>query len=549
MAKTAKQILKERDEGRGARTNFDSYWQTLHDYFDNVGMDVNTSYYPGTELTVNQLYSSFTLETADVLESGLFNYLTPRTSKWFGLRTGNLALMEKKKVLHYLKDVEAEVQHALNTSNFYDVMPEFYRGSGVYGTSVVFEEDDPFDMVRFYSIPIKRLVINEDARGRVVEYYIEFEYTATQAVTRFGPEKVHDKILEEFKKGRHPDKKFMYTLYIGPNWERNPQAMNTENKPYIAQWIDDKHQYEVDKGGFDEMPAFAHRFYKRDSIAWGFSPAMKALSSARVFHAKEKTLLRGEMKATDPAMAMPDNAFITPFNGNPRGVNYYQNGSLTQQDIFPVGNYGNPAVGMESIERAERQVKQMMFTDVFRAFDSITKQMNNPEVYERISEKMTLLGPAVGRFIRVTDDVINRTMSILDRKGRLPEPPEEVLERSEDGAAFLNYEVDYVSKLALAQRNPELQAMQNALLMAGNMAQFSPDVIDKIDPDKGIDQVWNITGAPVQMLRDDEAVQDIRDRRAQAEAAAQEAQMMAMGADIAVKGTQAGKNVAETQAL
>lgn len=540
MPKTAKLILKMKNDGISGRQNFESQWQTLHDYYDNEGTDVNTTWSPGTELTITQLFDTYSLEVADILAAGLDNYLTPSTSKWFGLRSRDPAKMAKKRVLHYFKDVEDEVYSTLNNSNFTDVKTRFYKKSGVYGTSILFEEEDPFDRVRFSSIPIKNTIIVQDARGRIVEYYIEFDYTATQAVTRFGEKKVHHEVLKRHKEGRDPNKTYKYTLHIAPNWERNPQALDAQNKPYIAQWVDDEHQVIIDTGGFDELPALTHRFYTREETVWGISPAMKALQDVRLLNAKAKTLMRAEMKQVDPPMAMPDNTFLTPYNGNPRGTNYYQRGKLTKDDIFAFGNSGNTTVGMESLEYSKQRIRSQMFTDVFQAFDGITKQMNNPEVFERISEKMTLLGPAVGRFLNVMDDVVHRTISLLHRQGALPEPPPEIKDDP-------SYETEYLSKLAKAQRNPELQSLQNAMLMVGNMAQFDPSVIDKINPDKGVDVVWDIAGAPVKMLRDDEEVQAIRDNRAQKQAAEQEAALMNQGADTAVKATQAGKNVQEAQ--
>ena len=543
MAKSAHQIIKENDQGKQGRTNFENYWQNLHDYFDIEGSDVNTQYYAGNELTVTQLYDTYSLETADILASGLMNYLTPAASNWFSFRTKDPMKMESKRVLHYLKDVEAEVRHTLNNSNYYDVQPDFFKKSGVYGTSILFQEEDPFDKVRFYSIPIKNSVIVEDARGRVVEYYIEFEYTATQAVTRFGEDKVHHSVLKEHQDGRYPDKKHIYTLYIGPNWERNPQALNTENKPYIAQWIDNAHKVEVEQGGFDELPAMSHRFYKRSNIVWGFSPAMKALSDVRVMNAMAKTQLRAAMKMTDPPIALPDNAFLSPLNYNPRGTNYYQKDAMSQDSIFPIGNYGAPAVGMDMMEYRQQRIRSQMFTDVFLAFQNVNKQMNNPEVFERIAEKMTLLGPSVGRYMSaVLDPTLHRTIGMLGRRGMLPEPPQEMIDDP-------SYEIEYTSTLAKAQKNGELQALQNAMVIVGNMAQFSPDVLDKIDADAAVDVTFGITGAPVQMLRDDEEVQKIRDGRQQAEAEAQEAEIMGQGAGIARDATQASLNAANAQAV
>lgn len=540
MAKDPTQLIKENDQGKTGRTNFENQWQTIHDFYDNAGSDVNTTYYPGTELTVTQLYDSFSLYASRVLAAGLGNYLTPNASQWFAFRTREPAKMEKKKVLHYLKDVEAEVAHTLNNSNYYDTMPSFYKKSGDYGTSILFQEEDPFDVTRFYSMPMKNVVIVEDARMRVVEYYIEFQYTATQAVTRFGEKKVHKDVLEEHRKGRYPDTKFTYLLYIGPNWHRNPQALNTENKPWIAQWIDVANKIEVERGGFDELPAMTHRFYRRTETVWGISPAMEALMDVRMLNAKAKTQLRAEMKMTDPPIAMPDNAFLGRPNFNPRGQNFYQKDAFSKDSIFPIGDYGNPNIGKEGMEYCKDQIRSHMFTDVFLAFQGLTGRMNNPEVRERIAEKMTLLGPAVGRFLNLNDNVLHRTIAMLDRRGMLPEPPQEIIDDP-------GYEIEYLSTLARAQRNGELQSLQNALVMVGEMANFSPEVLDKINPDKGVDVVFSITGAPVQMLRDDEEVQAIRDQRREAEASQQEADLLSQGAEIAVNATQASVNARQAE--
>jgi hypothetical protein len=170
-----KTLLDQYERLKGARANFESYWQSLHDYFYIEAQDVSKSYYPGTELSVDALYDSTTLESADVLASGFMNYLTPPTSKWFGLRAKNPRLKNNKDVATYLEEVTDQVNYTLNKSNFYNQIISSYKSSGVYGTSAMIEEDDLEDDARFYSLPIKNVCLVEDGRGRVVAYFIEFE--------------------------------------------------------------------------------------------------------------------------------------------------------------------------------------------------------------------------------------------------------------------------------------------------------------------------------------------------------------------------------------
>lgn len=521
----ADQLLDTYRMHKGLRSNFDSYWQSLHDYFYIEAEDVNTTYYPGTELNAAYLYDSTTLESADVLASGFMNYLTPPTSKWFGLTPKNPKNRSNKTICKFLEDCTDEVNYALNKSNFYNQIIASYKGSGVYGTSMLIEEEDVEDDIRFNSLAIKNVVLVEDGRGRVVQYFIEFEYTAKQAESRWGKEALTENMKRELEGATENSNKHLFLLYIGTRHVREVQKSDRKNMPVESVWIDQEGRMILDEGGYNEFPAFCHRFDKRPSIVWGFSPAMKTLPFARILNAIAKTNLRSMMKLTDPPIAVPDNAFMMPFNMNPRAVNYYNKKVMDRgaADIFAFGNYGNPQVGSEALEYYTNRVKSMMYNDVFLAFDNITKQMNNPEVMERINEKMTMLGPAVGRYIaEMLNPIIIRTLGILARRGRLPKPPAEFLMEPE-------YEIDCISQLAQAQRRSELNSLVSGLTLVGQMANFSPAVVDKIDPDKIVDEVWAITGAPDRVLRDDSEVDVLRQKRGQM--AEQQHQM-----DIAQKG-------------
>jgi len=531
---TTKERIEKYKELLGQRSNFDSYWQDLHNYFYIESPDINTTYLAGTELNTTKLYDSTSLETADVLASGFMNYLTPPTSKWFKLAPANHTLFDDKAVSDYLEEVEEAVYHTLNKSNFYDQMYPAYKSSGVYGTSILLEEEDLEDGIRFRNIPIKQCVMVEDARGKVAEYYIEFEYTAYQAALRWGKEKLSQPLQEELNKNER-QKKHKFLLYIGVRTIRDVKKKSKEHLPIEALWMECDSERVVEEGGYNEFPVMTHRFDKRPFIPWGFSPAMKALSFTRMLNQIAKTNLRAMMKRTDPPVALPHNAFIMPLNANPRAINYYRKTAMDgQKDIVSFGADGDPNAGLAAVEYYTGKVRSLMYHDVFLAFEHITKQMQNPEVQERINEKMTMLGPAVGRYTgEVLNPIIIRTIGILARQGRLPEPPEALIE---DG----RYEIDYVSQLAQAQKRSELNALTSGMTIAGQMAQFAPEVIDRINSDNAIKKTWDILGAPVKVLRDDREVAEIREQRAQMQAQAQELEMAQAGA-------KAGKDLAQAE--
>jgi hypothetical protein len=211
------------------------------------------------------------------------------------------------------------------------------------------------------------------------------------------------------------------------------------------------------------------------------------------------------------------------------------------KDIFAFGNFGDPQVGMNAIEYYSMKVKTLMYNDVFLAFDNITKQMNNPEVMERINEKMTMLGPAVGRYIaEMLNPVVIRTIGILSRRGKLPPPPDELIQSPE-------YEIDCISQLAQAQRRSELNALVSGLSIVGQMAQYTPDVLDKISPDKVVDEAWSIIGAPVRVLRDDAEIEAIREQKGKIAQQQIAMDLTQKGADVVERGSKVDLNLSKAQ--
>ena len=146
---------------------------------------------------------------------------------------------------------------------------------------------------------------------------------------------------------------------------------------------------------------------------------------------------------------------------------------------------------------------------------------------------------SVGRLLsEVLDPVITRSIAILARRGKLPPMPDEMRGEPE-------YEIEHVSMLAMAQKQTEMASLNTALGMAGSIAQFKPEVLDKIDGDKAIDHAWAITGAPVNVLRDDEEVAKIREMRGQEEAQLAQNMQVQQGLETAKVASEAARNMAE----
>jgi len=538
MELSGKKIVENTRDLKSSRGNFESLWQTLHNYYYVEAENVTDKKTPGVEM--HHLLDATSLDCANVLSAGLANYLTPESAKWLFLEHANPALRQDRNVRDWMEAATEEVLFVLGRSNFYNQMPIFYKASGVYGTSVLFCENDEKDAVRFYNLPINNVFITEDARERPREFYLIFEYTPQQAISRFG-DKCSPRVKEAFGTGRDNKQKFRYICYFGERFERQEDKNDKMNMPVRCVWVEEETQRTMLEEGFYMMPCVAHRFYKRPQTPYGYSPAMNALPYVRMVNTIADTMLRSAMKMTDPAIALPDDAFLGTPNFNPRAINYYGRGNMNMKDmIVPIGAYGNPNIGVDMLEFYQSQIRKLMFYDTFQAFNELTKQMTVPEVMERISEKMILLGPAVGRFMNdVLQPLVERVVIMLYENGRLPKMPDIMRQDS-------NFEVKFVGRLVQTQRQSEVNNIVNAFAIAGQIAQFRPEVLDKINGDKAVEEIFEITGVSTKLLNDDDYVEGIRKARAEGQARQDELIRQQAGADIYKTAMDGVKNAEQT---
>jgi hypothetical protein len=86
----------------------------------------------------------------------------------------------------------------------------------------------------------------------------------------------------------------------------------------------------------------------------------------------------------------------------------------------------------------------------------------------------------------------------------------------------------------------------NALAITGQIAQLNPEVLDKVDADKAIDQVFDISDVST-LLRSDNEVSQIRQQRAQAMQDQQQMMALQQGADILKTAAESDKYAKEGQ--
>jgi hypothetical protein len=216
----------------------------------------------------------------------------------------------------------------------------------------------------------------------------------------------------------------------------------------------------------------------------------------------------------------PDDGFLSPLRTIPGGIMYYRSG--TTDRVEPLNTHANIGLGLDMEAKREENIKNAFFNDLFKLLAE-RRNMTATEVLERVEEKLVILGPMLGRLQdELFDPIIERSLGILLRTGRLPPPPSSVNV----------YSIVYIGKLAMAMRQMEVRAAQNAFNLVSPWAQASPEIMDNFDLDKVARGTSERLGVPSDWLRPQDDVTEIREARRQQEEMLQQAQMLQEAAKV-----------------
>jgi hypothetical protein len=384
---------------------------------------------------------------------------------------------------------------------------------------------------------VSEVSIGEDHNERVVETYRQYSLTAMQAFTKWGdkaPEVVHDHIAK--KKFDDP---IMFLHAVFPRDFRDASSSTSNNLPFASIHMALESQEIITQGGFHENPFMVTRFFKVSGDPYGYSPGILMLPDIKMLNIVTKTIIRAAQKIVDPPLILPHDGFLLPLSTVPAGINYKISGNPNDK-IEPLLTGGNIPVGRDEQADLRVAINKAYFVDLFLTLAD-RRNMTATEVVERVQEKMLMLGPVLGRLqSEMLDPIIERTFNILLRKGLIPPPPP-ILE-DED------FTIEYISPLANAQRGARVTSITNILQLTGSIAPIVPEVVDKINTDKIIDEAAEVFGVNPNLIRSNDEVGGIRQQRAELQQQIAQQEQIAQAADVAKKGASAEKDLAEAEA-
>ena len=491
--------------------------------------------------TGHDVFDGSAMSAINMLVDGMVGYLCSRNQRWFrfslpgkwnfpvmsGMRSWSGKRMDEyPEVRQWLEDC-AEVQYtALTRSNFYDVIPEFIRDGAGPGTAHILSEEDVGKGRISFTVPhFRECFIAENQFGRVDTNYRVYSMTLRQLVDKFGYE-VMVKADKEFKKAyesnQHADKEIIHAIY--PRKDYDPKREDGASKPVASLWVLREPLALLSEKGYDWMPSITWRWRKNSDEWYGRSPSWDAFIEIMKANQQARSNLIAAHKMIEPPMIAP-SSLRGQVQYGPKGQTFID-GDLNALSPRPMVTGIQLPYGLDALERTQKIIAENYAVPFFMALTMAAAdkvEMTATQVVEMMGEKAAILGTRVGQLqSEGLDPIHDRVFDIEARAGRMPQPPEILMEHS--GGRI---EVQYLGPLAQAQmRLSKLRSLQSGLMQFAQIASIAPQALDRIDWDMVSDVIVDSTGFPETCIRSEQEMNAIRKKRAEDEQAQQQVEAL-----------------------
>lgn len=468
---------------------------------------------------------------ARTLSAGLMGGFTSPARPWFRLATADADLNKSHNVKIWLAQVTQMMLDIFQKSNTYNTLHSMYDELGVFGTACSIMQEDYQDVIRHYPTTIGEYCVATNFRGEVDTVYRYYQKTVGEVVRFFGINNVSNTVKQLYDK-RAFDQWVTILHVIEPREQRDPSKLDSLNMAWKSVYweIEGDSVTPLRESGYKKFPGLAPRWAVTGGDIYGHSPGMDVLGDVKQLNQEQLRKSQAIDYQVNPPLQVPTSLKNKDFDRLPGGITYYTPtgaGADKIQSMFDVRL--DPQMLLMDIQDVRQRINSGMYKDLFLMMaNQVDTRMTATEVAERHEEKLIMLGPVLERLhSELLSPLIENTFDMLVRANVLPPPPPEM--------QGMPLNVEMISMLAQAQRAIATNSIDRFLGVVGQMAQFKPDVLDKVDGDAIVEAYADLSGVDPQFIVAGDKVAIIRKQRAQQQQAAMNAQIADAQASAASK--------------
>jgi len=451
--------------------------------------------------------------SALIWQRGFLGSMLSRKSDWFKDRlkeppswTG-IKFKGNDQVNQYLQDFDDHVSSIYKRSNYYDVMPNFVLDAGTVGSPVMLKEQDIINDRLIFKVPnYSQRWLAKDIFGRDNVVHIKWEWNAIEALEFFGKDQLPSIVKQQLKNGTHYIKsQYLQVIYPAgdPIFDNLPKAVDVTH-PWMEFFVflDNKDQTNqktlkpLNKGpGYFTRPFSTWHYWRNWHEVYGRSMAWWAIYDVKGCNAMWEALFgEAEMSVRPPTWAMGELCGLLDLG--PGGQNWADSVQSYQTPPMFLNRGANFNVAIDFADRIKGSIERHFHVPLFMMVNQLAFSRNQPEtaygLFRMEAERTGQLAPQVETY---ENQVLGDTHeSILDMErmaepaypwGRLPQPPDIVLENSEGVL-----DVEFIGQLSMAQvRDRTINNFYRNIGISELVFGIKPETIEKVKWSTALERV------------------------------------------------------------
>lgn len=470
-----------------------------------------------------QVHNNTPLLAIRVLSAGLMAGVTSPAREWFTLGLEDEDLAKHKPVRVWLEQTREIIQGWLHRSSWYRALSSaaYPDLSSVAVTAMGQELSD--GKMRFLPFAIGEYALGVDQYGTVDTCVRdELRMSVRQLVGRFGRDNLSQAARNAWDRGNYHEQIPVNHIVLPAEEHKG----GIKDRPYVSYWWESASDRDtvLSEKGYHEFPILAPRWSTvTTSDAYGRGPGWDVLGDVRMLQLHEMQMLTLIDKMVDPP---------TWFRGVKRGSiipgaqTYLGTNETAAAGILQTVDPMAIRVLREQIAIVENRINEGLYQHLWAMLlsDDRAQRPTATEVEARRQEVALQLGPLLESINdELLEPVIERTFSLLERHGEIPEPPPEL-----EG---MPVKIEFHSILQSLQQSHGLISTRALVQEIRMIAEIRPDVLDKLDVDVIADELQRVTGARADSLLDQSEVDELRRSRQEQAMAQQQGDAMAQAAE------------------
>ena len=505
-------ILARQTEYEGLRESYDDSFGKIVDYVD-LDLTAWKNPEPG-KLRGEKLYEGTPAWGLRLMADGWLGSIISETDPWMRYIFADKKLRDNDELNQWVQDVQEQMYSVYRRSEFYSAMAPFTRLGLSVGSPVILPYEDMDERRIKCEVPNPR----ENYHGPHGAYHRLYEITVLDAVAMFLkgktlPENKLDAplsstILDDYHEGRHTNKH----LFIRAVYRRDDPILKKEKVLYRKQpWM----EFYVEKNAPDvqqkKEPLKIGGYWTKPHIRWDYdissdefyarTPAWHCMMD--VFSQQEfaKQLIEAGQESLHPALWVLKK--YRNFSMAPKARVSYDTVDEAAGKPEPIESGRDYKIGVDVHEMIRRSVERWFHVDLFQMLLRLPEQKAGwptaTQVLEMKSEKTAILAPRIGRYTAVLREVDTRFFDIERRAGRLPEPPDVLLdymaEMKAKGEREVHLDLEFLGPLPQVQRRAlTLERASLALQIQKEFMAIEPNLVHKTRNSKAFERLLEEIG-------------------------------------------------------